>query len=137
MVYIFLNDFGGVPCCSIEHENDFPVDFSQAFEERDGRSGKLFFDKFVMEFAIESIRTIDICVLCTPINMDNWSFAYGTPAATLVSVTSEVCLVYADDRVIIRQRDSLPLEVFLKVRTAFSSRFLCSGLGTFQDISIS
>ena len=137
MVYIFLNDFGGVPCCSIEHENDFPVDFSQAFEERDGRSGKLFFDKFVMELAVDSICAIDICVLCTPINMDNWSFAYGTPAATLVSVTSEVCLVYADDCVVICQRDGLPLEVFLKVRTNFSSLFLCSGLGTFQDISIS
>ena len=90
-----------------------------------------------MKFTVESICTIDICVLCTPINMDNWGFADGTPTATLVSVTSEVCLVYADDRVVICQREGLPLEVFLKVRTTFSSLFLCSGLGTFQDISSS
>ena len=134
ILYIFLNNFCSVPCCSVEYENDFPVDFSQAFEECDGCGGKLFFDKFVMELAVDSICAIDICVLCTSINVDNGSLAYWTPAATLVSVTSEVCFVYADDCVVICQRDGLPLEVFLKVRTNFSSLFLCSGLGTFQDI---
>ena len=126
--------FCGVPSCSIENKNDSFVNFAQALKEFHCCDGELSLDEFVVEFSVERVRAVHVRVLCAAIHVNNRRFANWAPATSFVSVSSEMRFIYADDCVIGRQREGLPLEVFLKVRTAFSSRFLCSGRGTFHDI---
>ena len=87
-----------------------------------------------MEFSIERIGSVGVGVLEAAINMYCWCGSDGAPASAFVCISAEMCFVYANDFVFVCQRQDLPLEVFLKVLTAFSSRFLCSGRGTFHDI---
>ena len=134
---VIHNKSGGVPSCPIENKNYFLVDFSQSFQKSHRDCCELFLHKFVVEFPFESVCAINIGILRAAIHMDNQRLAYRSPAAPFVSISTEMSFIYTDDFVTGSQREGLPLEVFLKMLTALSFLFLCSGRGTFHDIPTS
>lgn len=134
--HIFFDNMCSVPSCSIDDEDNLSIDFSQSFKERDCLDCKLFLDEFVVKSSTERVRSIHVRVLKTPVDVNIWRHANRTPTSSLVSFSSEMSFIYADDFVFICQRQDLPLKVFLKVSIATGSRFLCSGRGTFHDIPI-